>query len=1061
MNKKKGLLFKMLLSIGLPVAIIFAIVAGISLYVVNQAITKITINELSARSQSVSNEIDSYFTKYLETANQLSTNPEIQSLFNQVTPGVGITSTANFPEIKQTLDNVVATDPENIRVAWVADVDSSQFTQSDGSSSDGTYDINARPWYQELVAKKEVFISEPYLDVVTNQIIVSVVAPVFKPGTKDLVGATCVDVSIDRTKEIIAENKIGDTGFFIVSTNSGTVFDNPNPDFNNTPLAETDMSKNIITALTEKTPGAISYTIGGIQSQGYVTEIGDTGWVLATGLPLAEFNQQFNTIQTMMLIIFALGLLVIVGLIVISTRSFIRPITKLADAADHLALGAVDIDFSMADDAKSDEIGELTKSFVNMAENIRDQAEAAQNMALGNLSIDIQPKSENDVLSNSMVSIKNAIGSLVSDTIMLSDSAIRGDFTKRAEVSKHAGEYGKVISGVNQTLDTVVDNMFWYEAIIDGIPFPVHVTDMDMKWTFMNHAFENLMIANGVIKDRVSACGMDCYNAGANICQTEGCGIRRLVDQGLSDSYFEWVGRNNKQDTAYLKNKKGENIGFVEIVTDLTPIIRVSDYTKTEVTRLADNLNRLSSGDLDFDMNISEADEYTSEVSVQFNEISNSLAAVKASIGEMIEGATMITNAVAEGNLQTRADATNFNGAWEELVSGMNEILEEINKPIGEVMVVMDAISNGNLSERITGNYKGDIDILKQTVNTTASRLEMVVSEITEKIEELSKGNLDIENAREFRGDWITISNAINVIIQSLNDVMGDINIAAEQVASGSGQVSAGSQSLAQGSTEQASSVQELTASIAEIADQTKNNAVDANKARELADTVKDHAAKGNAQMSQMQNSMVAINQSSEDISKIIKVIDDIAFQTNILALNAAVEAARAGQHGKGFAVVAEEVRSLAARSADAAKETTALIEGSIDKVQEGTKIADDTAVALDDIVAGIEKVTTLIGNIAVASNEQASGIAQIDTGVEQVAHVVQQNSATAEESAAASEELSGQAELLKQLVDTFKLRSKAKSNTASSTTQKPIQDMPVTAPEPSIDLGDIDMDKY
>jgi methyl-accepting chemotaxis protein len=1061
MNKKKGLLLKMLLSIGLPVAIIFAIVAGISLYVVNQAITKITINELSARSQSVSNEIDSYFTKYLEAANQMSANPEIRSYFEQVTPGINITSTTNFPEIKQTLDNVAATDPENIRVAWVADVDSSQFTQSDGSSSDGTYDINARPWYQELVAKKEVFISEPYLDVVTNKIIVSVVAPVFKPGTQDLIGATCVDVSIDRIKEIIAENKIGETGFFVVSTNSGIVFDHPNPDFNNGPLSDTDLSENIIAALTDKTSGPISYSSGDTESQGYVTEIGDTGWVLATGLPMAEFNQSFATIQTMMLVIFGLGLLVIIGLIVISTRSFIRPITKLAEAADHLALGAVDIDYTMAEDAKQDEIGELTKSFVNMAENIRDQAEAAQNMALGDLSIDIQPKSENDVLSNSMVSIKNAIGNLVSDTIMLSDSAIRGDFTKRAEVSKHAGEYAKVISGVNQTLDTVVDNMFWYEAIIDGIPFPVHVTDMDMKWTFMNHAFENLMIKNGVIEDRVSACGMDCYNAGANICQTEGCGIRRLVDQGLSDSYFEWVGRNNKQDTAYLKNKKGENVGFVEIVTDLTPIIRVSDYTHAEVSRLGDNLMRLAEGNLDFDMDISEADEYTGEVSVQFNEISKSLAAVKASIGEMIDGASMITNAVIDGNLQTRADASKFQGAWAELVGGMNAILDEINKPLGEVMVVMEAISNGNLQERITGVYKGDIDVLKQTVNTTADMLDAVVSEITEKIEQLSHGNLDIDHARSFQGDLITISNAINVIIDSLNDVMGDINVASEQVASGSGQVSAGSQSLAQGSTEQASSVQELTASIAEIADQTKNNAVDANKARELADTVKDHAAKGNAQMSQMQNSMVAINQSSEDISKIIKVIDDIAFQTNILALNAAVEAARAGQHGKGFAVVAEEVRSLAARSADAAKETTALIEGSIDKVQEGTKIADDTAAALDDIVAGIEKVTTLIGNIAVASNEQASGIAQIDTGVEQVAQVVQQNSATAEESAAASEELSGQAELLKQLVETFKLRSKGKPMPASTAPLKKTEDTQKPAPEPSIDLGDMDMDKY
>ena len=1061
MNKKKGLLLRMLLTIGLPVAIIFAVVAGISLYVVNQSITRITVDELSSRSQAVANEVEGYLNGYIVIASQMATNPEIVRLLEKTAPGTVITTVDTFPEVKQAMDNIKATDPENISVSWIADFDSSQFTQSDGASSDATYDITSRGWYQDLQIKKSGFITEPYEDTVTKKMIVSVVAPVYKPGTQEMIGATCLDVSIDQIKQIIAENKIGETGFFVVTTAKGSIFDHPNPDFLNKPIGETDLSENLITAITDKTTGPIAYSSGDVQSQGYLTEIGTTGWTLSTGLPIKEFSQSYNTIQTMMLVIFGLGLLVIVGLIIISTRSFINPITRLAEAADYLALGAVDIDYTMADNAKQDEIGELTKSFVNMAENIRDQAEAAQNMALGNLSIDIQPKSDNDVLGNSMVSIKNAIGSLVSDTIMLSDSAIRGDFTKRAEVSKHAGEYGKVIAGVNQTLDTVVDNMFWYEAIIDGIPFPVHVTDVDMKWTFMNRAYEDLMIKNGVITDRVSACGMDCYNTGANICQTEGCGIRRLVDQGLADSYFEWVGRNNKQDTAYLKNKKGENIGFVEIVTDLTPIIRVSDYTHAEVSRLADNLNRLSEGNLDFDMNISEADEYTSDVSVQFNEISHSLTAVKASIGEMIQGASMITNAVIDGNLQTRADTSKFQGAWEELVGGMNAILEEINKPIGEVMVVMDAISNGNLSERITGEYKGDVDALKQTVNTTASRLEIVVREITEKIEELSKGNLNIENAREFRGDWITISNAINVIIQSLNDVMGDINVAAEQVASGSGQVSAGSQSLAQGSTEQASSVQELTASIAEIADQTKNNAVDANKARELADTVKDHAAKGNSQMAQMQNSMVSINQSSNDISKIIKVIDDIAFQTNILALNAAVEAARAGQHGKGFAVVAEEVRSLAARSAEAAKETTALIEGSIDKVQEGTKIADETAAALDDIVAGIEKVTTLIGNIAVASNEQASGIAQIDTGVEQVAHVVQQNSATAEESAAASEELSGQAELLKQLVDTFKLRSKGGSKSVSATAPPKAPEPTRTAPKPSIDLGDMDMDKY
>ncbi|MBC3804299.1 HAMP domain-containing protein [Acetobacterium fimetarium] len=1068
MNKKKGLLLRMLLTFGLPVAIIFAIVACISLYVVNQAITNITINELSARSQAVSNEVEGYLNGYIEVAQQMSTNPETRKIFEEVTPGVPITSSASYPEVKQALDNVKATDPDNIVVAWIGDFDSSQFTQSDGFTSDAAYDITSRSWYKDLQLKKAVFITEPYEDTVTKKMIVSVVAPVFRPGTQDMIGATCIDVSIDHIKQIVAENKIGDTGFFVIATDKGTVFDHPNGDFINKPLSDTDMSTNIITALTDKTAGSLTYTTGKTKSQGYVAKVGDTGWVLATGLPMKEFNQQFVGIQVMMLVIFGLGLVVIVGLIVFSTQQFIKPIKKLAEAADRLAVGNIDIDYAMADHASQDEIGDLTISFVNMAENIKDQSEAARFMAEGNLDIAIQPKSEDDVLGVSMTAIKNAIGNLVSDTIMLSDSAIHGDFTKRAEEDRHAGDYSKVIAGVNQTLDTVVDNMFWYESIIDNIPFPIHVTDNNMKWTFMNRAFENFLVTSGVIKDRRSACGMDCYNAGASICQTDNCGIRQLVDQGISESYFEWAGRSKKQDTAYLKNKNGENTGFVEIVTDLTAIMRVSDYTKTEISRLAGNLIRLSEGNMDFDMNISEADEYTSEVSAQFNEISNSLVTVKDSIGEMIDGATMITNAVIDGNLQTRADTSKFQGAWEELVGGMNAILDEINKPIQEIMSVMDAISNGNLQARITDNYKGDVEILTETVNSTAMLLDAIVSEITEKIGQLSQGNLDIDHATAFKGDFVTISNAINVIIDSLNDIMGEINTASEQVASGSGQVSAGSQSLAQGSTEQASSVQELTASIAEIADQTKKNAVDANKARELADTVKVNAAKGNAEMSSMQSSMVAINQSSEDISKIIKVIDDIAFQTNILALNAAVEAARAGQHGKGFAVVAEEVRSLAARSADAAKETTSLIEGSIDKVQEGTKIANDTAAALDDIVEGIEKVTTLVGNIAIASNEQASGIAQIDTGVEQVAQVVQQNSATAEQSAAASEELSGQAELLKQMVGTFKIRSKKSSkSTAKSIEQHPnttpTKEPPRPASESNIDSEEItiDFDKY
>jgi methyl-accepting chemotaxis protein len=311
-------------------------------------------------------------------------------------------------------------------------------------------------------------------------------------------------------------------------------------------------------------------------------------------------------------------------------------------------------------------------------------------------------------------------------------------------------------------------------------------------------------------------------------------------------------------------------------------------------------------------------------------------------------------------------------------------------------------------------------------MNFTISTIFGYISEISKVLTEMSEGNLVVGITGEYLGDFVEIKNSLNMIIKSFNEVLGDLNSAAEQVAAGSKQVSGSSQALSQGSTEQASSIEELTASMTQIAVQTKNNAVNANQANELAIAAKTNAAQGNEQMKEMLKAMTEINDSSSNISKIIKVIDEIAFQTNILALNAAVEAARAGQHGKGFAVVAEEVRNLAARSASAAKETTALIEGSIRKVEYGTKIANETAGALNHIVEGVTKAADLVGNIAVASNEQATGIAQANQGISQVSMVTQTNSATAEEGAAASEELSSQAELLKNMVTKFKLKRSA-----------------------------------
>lgn len=297
------------------------------------------------------------------------------------------------------------------------------------------------------------------------------------------------------------------------------------------------------------------------------------------------------------------------------------------------------------------------------------------------------------------------------------------------------------------------------------------------------------------------------------------------------------------------------------------------------------------------------------------------------------------------------------------------------------------------------------------------------VNKMVAAANKLAQGELDINIDIDTKDEIGQLGKAFAIMSDNLNEVLTNISAASEQVASGAKQVSDSSMALSQGATEQASSIEELTASIEEISAQTNQNAASANEANMLAETARANAIQGNEQMKDMLNAMEEINESSANISKIIKVIDEIAFQTNILALNAAVEAARAGQHGKGFAVVAEEVRNLAARSANAAKETTDMIEGSIKKVDGGTKIAKDTADALNEIVDGVAKVAGLVSDIAVASNEQAAGISQINQGVMQVSQVVQTNSATSEESAAASEELSGQAELLREQVSRFKLR--------------------------------------
>ena len=330
---------------------------------------------------------------------------------------------------------------------------------------------------------------------------------------------------------------------------------------------------------------------------------------------------------------------------------------------------------------------------------------------------------------------------------------------------------------------------------------------------------------------------------------------------------------------------------------------------------------------------------------------------------------------------------------------------------------------------------KGDVDVDCQKINN--DDLGELMDEFAEMVADtktqaqiadtVAKGDLTVQvNPRSDRG---LLGTALYRLVKDNNEILGNIKESTMQVTVGSEQVASASQSLAQGATEQASALQQVTASMDEIAERTKQNASQASQADELAHSVRAMAISGNDQMKSMISAMNDINESSETISKVIKTIDDIAFQTNILALNAAVEAARAGVHGKGFAVVAEEVRNLAAKSASAASETESMIEDSIHKVNNGTKIAEGTAQALDEIVVSIEKVVNLISTIATASNDQATAVSQVDQAISQVSQVVQTNSATSEQCAAASEELSNQAAMLRSMMANYKLLTSGKQS--------------------------------
>ena len=352
-------------------------------------------------------------------------------------------------------------------------------------------------------------------------------------------------------------------------------------------------------------------------------------------------------------------------------------------------------------------------------------------------------------------------------------------------------------------------------------------------------------------------------------------------------------------------------------------------------------------------------------------------------------------------------------------------LAHRIGTPIRLCTERIDLLSQGDLSSPVPVVHAQDeTGILAEKTKSIADTLHGIIENERYILGEMSKGNFraKIENPGIYVGEFQEVRSSIETILQEMNRVLSQIRVSADQVSAGADQVSAGAQSLSQGSTEQASSVEELAASANEISDKIAKNTEDLTTMGNKAQQIGEETADSNQRMQDMLKAMSDINKSSGEVKKIIKTIEDIAFQTNILALNAAVEAARAGAAGKGFAVVADEVRNLASKSANASKDTTSLIEETLQAVERGRQIADDTAASLATVLGNVKGANDMMSSIVSNSQEQAQSISQITQGIDQISSVVQTNSATAQESAAASEELSGQAEMMKEMLSKFKI---------------------------------------